>query len=40
MISARYRQRALNSYSMIVDASNGSIVAGQRTWLPKGVVRR
>jgi len=29
-----------NSYSVIVDASNGSIVAGQRPWLPKGVVRR
>jgi hypothetical protein len=29
-----------NSYSMIVDASNGSVVAGQRPWLPKGVTRR
>ena len=29
-----------NSYSVIVDASNGSIVAGQRPWLPKGVTRR
>ena len=29
-----------NSYSMIVDASNGSVVAGQRPWLPKGVARR
>jgi len=29
-----------NSYSMIVDACNGSVVAGQRPWLPKGVVKR
>ena len=29
-----------NAYSMIVDASNGSVVAGQRPWLPKGAVRR
>jgi hypothetical protein len=29
-----------HSYSTIVDASNGSVVAGQRPWLPKGVVRR
>jgi hypothetical protein len=29
-----------NAYSMIIDASNGSVVAGQRPWLPKGVVRR
>jgi hypothetical protein len=29
-----------NSYSMIVDASNGSVVAGQRPWLPKGVIKR
>lgn len=28
------------SYSMIVDASNGSIVAGQRPWLPKLATRR
>jgi hypothetical protein len=29
-----------NSYSMIVDACNGSVVAGQRPWLPKGVIKR
>jgi hypothetical protein len=29
-----------NPYSMIIDASNGSVVAGQRPWLPKGVIRR
>jgi hypothetical protein len=29
-----------NSYSTIVDACNGSIVAGQRPWLPKGAVKR
>jgi hypothetical protein len=29
-----------NSYSTIVDACNGSVVAGQRPWLPKGVIRR
>jgi len=28
------------SYSMIVDVCNGSVVAGQRHWLPKGVVKR
>jgi hypothetical protein len=28
------------SYSMIVDGSNGSVVAGQRPWLPKGAIRR
>jgi hypothetical protein len=29
-----------NSYSTIVDACNGSVVAGQRPWLPKGMVKR
>ena len=29
-----------NSYSMIVDACNGSVVAGQRPWLPKGIIKR
>jgi hypothetical protein len=29
-----------NSYSTIVDACNGSVVAGQRPWLPKGVIKR
>jgi hypothetical protein len=28
------------SFSVIVDACNGSVIAGQRPWLPKGVVRR
>jgi len=29
-----------NAYSTIVDACNGSVVAGQRPWLPKGVIKR
>lgn len=29
-----------NSHSTIVDACNGSVVAGQRPWLPKGVIKR
>nr|MDO8134062.1 hypothetical protein [Candidatus Njordarchaeum guaymaensis] len=28
------------AYSMIVDACNGSVIAGQRPWLPKGVIKR
>jgi len=28
------------SFSMIVDACNGSVIAGQRPWLPKGVIGR
>jgi len=28
------------SFSVIVDACNGSVIAGQRPWLPKGVTKR
>jgi len=28
------------SYSTIVDACNGNVIAGQRPWLPKGVIKR
>jgi len=28
------------SFSVIVDACNGSVIAGQRPWLPKGVIGR
>jgi len=27
-------------FSVIVDACNGSVIAGQRPWLPKGVIKR
>lgn len=28
------------SYSVIVDASCGQVVAGRRPWIPKGIIRR
>jgi len=28
------------SFSVIVDACNGSVIAGQRPWLPKGVIKK
>jgi len=28
------------SFSVIVDACSGSVIAGQRPWLPKGAIKK